>query len=87
MGVAILTSVATFVLMAPHDCSDMERALLVLWGTIAAIFLASVAVVGVVAWRIAANMAGRLAIVAAYGVVMLSSYVVVAFGLMVAFNC
>jgi len=87
MVVAAFTSLAIIALMEPHSCSDMGRALLVLWGTIAAVFLASVAVVGVVAWKIVAGVAGRLAIVAAYGVVMLASYVVIAFGLMVAFNC
>ena len=87
MGVAILTSRAIMILMAPHGCSDMGRALLVLWGTIAAVFLASVVVVGVVAWKIVAGATGRLAIVAVYGVVMLASFVVIAFGLMVAFNC
>ena len=87
IGVAALTSLAITTLMEPHGCSAMIRALLVLWGTIAAVFLASVAVVGVVAWKIVAGIAGRLAIVAVYGVVMLASYVVIAFGLMVAFNC
>jgi hypothetical protein len=87
IGVAAFTSLAIMILMEPHSCSAMGRALLVLWGTNAAVFLASVAVVGVVAWRIVAGVAGRLAIVAAYGLVMLASYVVIAFGLMVAFNC
>ena len=40
-----------------------------------------------VAWKIVAGATGRLAIVAVYGVVMLASFVVIAFGLMVAFNC
>ena len=87
MGVAAFTSIAIMILMKPHSCSDMSRALLVLWGTIAAVFLASVAVVGVVVCKIVAGVAGRLAIVAVYGVTMLASYVVVAFGVMVAFNC
>jgi hypothetical protein len=87
MVVAGFTSLAIMILMEPHGCSAMGRALLVLWGTIAAVFLASVAMVGVVAWKIVAGVAGRLAIVAAYGVAMLASYVVIAFGLMVAFNC
>ena len=87
MAVAAFTSLAIMILMAPHSCSAMGRALLVLWGTIAGVFLVSVAMVGVVAWKIVAGVAGRLAIVAVYGVVMLASYVVIAFGLMVAFNC
>jgi hypothetical protein len=87
IGVAVVTSLAIIILMEPHSCSAMGRALLVLWGTIAAVFLTSVAMVGVVAWKIVAGVAARLAIVAAYGVAMLASYIVIAFGLMVAFNC
>jgi len=89
MGVAIFIALLAIIIlmMEPHSCSTMGRALLVLWVTIAAVFLASAAVVGVVAWKIVADTAGRLAIVAVYGVMMLASYVVIAFGLMVAFNC
>ena len=61
--------------------------LVTLWKVIAGVFLASVAVVGVGAWRIVPGGAGRWATVGVYGVAMLASYVVVAFGLMVAFNC
>jgi hypothetical protein len=85
---ACITSLAFItILMEPPSCSAIGQALLVLWGTIAALFLASVAVVGVVAWKIVVGVAGRLAIMAVYGVLMLVSYVVIAFGLMVAFNC
>ena len=81
------TSLTTMVLMDSNSCSAATRAMLVLWVIIAALFLASVAVVGVLAGKVVAGIAGRLAIVGLYGVVMLVSYVVVAFGLMVAFNC
>ncbi len=69
------------------NCGDMGRALVMLWKTIGGVFLASIVVVGVVAWRIVPGVGGRWATVAVYGVAMLASYVVVAFGLMVAFNC
>ncbi len=87
VGAAIFTSVALMILMQPHNCTDFGRALLVLWGTIAALFLASVAVVGVVAWKAIQGIAGCLAIVAIHGTAMLGSYIVIAFGLMVLFNC
>ncbi len=89
MGVAIFIALLAIMIlmMEPHSCSTMSQTLVALWVTIAAVFLASAAVVGVVAYKIVAGIAGRLAIVAVYGVVMLTSYVIIAFGLMVAFNC
>ncbi len=88
MGVAVLIILlAILILLEPHNCSAMGRALLVLWGTIAAVFLTSVVVVGVVAWKIIPDTSGRVAIVAVYGLAMLVSYVFIAFGLMVVFNC
>ena len=87
IAVAAFTSLAIMMLMKPYSCSEMGRALLVLWGTIAAVFLASVAVVGVGAWKIIAAVAARWAIVILYGAVMLASYIAIAFGLMVGFNC
>jgi len=51
-------------MMEPHSSRAMSQALVALWVTIAAVFLASAAVVGVVAWKIVAGIAGRLAIVA-----------------------
>lgn len=89
IGVAILVvALAIMILMmGSYNCGDMGRALIVLWLLLAALFLASVVVVGVVAWRSIASTAGRWATLIAYGVVMLASYVVFAFGLMVLFNC
>jgi hypothetical protein len=89
MGMAIFIALLTIMvlMMEPHSCSTMSQALVALWVTIAVVFLASAAVVGVGAWKIVEGIAGRLTIVVVYGVVMLVSYVVIAFGLMVAFNC
>ena len=61
--------------------------MLVLWVTIAVIFLASVFVVRNLAWKIIPGLAGRLAIVITYGVALLASYLIIAFVLLVAFNC
>jgi hypothetical protein len=69
------------------NCGAVGRALPVLWGTIAMVFLASVIVVGVAVWKVISGIAGRLVVVAAYGVAMLVTYVGIAFGLMVVLNC
>ena len=90
IGIAILVvALAIMILMmGSYNCSDMGRALIVLWLLLAALFLASVVVVGVVAWRSIASTVGRWAtVIVAYGIVMLASFVVFAFGLMVLFNC
>ena len=78
---------ASMVFIDTTKCGAVSRALPVLWITIAVVFLASVVVVGVKARKIIPGVAGRRAIVAVYGVVMLASFVVIAFGLLVAFNC
>jgi hypothetical protein len=88
MGATVLITLLTIIfLMDTTSCSSVSRALAVLMGTTAVVFLASVAVVGVGAWKVIAGVAARLAIVLAYGVLMLASYVVVTCGLMVVFNC
>ena len=88
MGVAAcIVTLAIMSLMDETSCSAMSRAMLVLWGTIAVVFIASVVVVGVVAGKVFPGAAGRWAIVAVHGVALLVSYVVIACGLMVAFNC
>jgi len=87
MVVCACTSLTTISLTGTHSCGAVSRALGVMLVTMAALFLASIAVGGVVARKIVGHVAGCLAIVALYTVVMLGSYVVIAFGLMVAFNC
>lgn len=88
MGMAVLVvTLAIMILSEPHSCSAMSRALLVLWTAIAALFLASTLVVGVVAWRVIPSVQQRWAIVIVYGMMLLASYVLIAFGLLVAFNC
>ena len=98
IGLAIGTYIATLIVAAlavlilmtvmdPRGCSDLSQALLVLLGTIAALFLASGVAVGVAAWKVVPGKAGRFALLAAYGVALLLRYIVIAFGLMVALNC
>ena len=85
--VAALVALIVMTVMDPRNCTDLSQALLVLWGTIATLFLASVVAVGVVAWKIVPGTAGRFVILAVYGIALMASYAVIAFGLMVAFNC
>lgn len=82
LAAAILLSV-----LAPRGCNAMSQALLVLWVTIAALFLASGIAVSVAAWKRLSHTAGTIVLVAVYALVLLTSYLVIAFGLMVAFNC
>ena len=85
--VAALAALIVMTVMDPRGCSDLSQALLLLWGTIAALFLASVGAVGVAVWKMAPGTAARFVILAVYGSALLASYVVIAFGLMVALNC
>jgi hypothetical protein len=88
MGVTVLITVLTIIfLVDTHNCGSVERGLMVLGGTTAVLFLASVAVVGVRAWKAVPGIAERLTVVVGYGAMMLASYVVIACGLMVVFNC
>lgn len=88
MGVTVLITLLTIIfLVDTHSCSSVSRALAVLGGTTAVVFLASVAVVGVRAWKVIPVVADRLGTVVVYGVMMLASYVVMTCGLMVLFNC
>ena len=65
----------------------MSQALVVMWIIIAVVFLISVIVVGVVAQKIDPGFAVRFAIVTLFGIALLVSYIVIAFGLLVLFNC
>ena len=82
-----IAALAILIFIEPHSCSTMIQALLALWGTIAAVFLASIALVRVFIWKVIPGAAGRAAVVIVYGLVLLVSYIFIAFGLMVLFNC
>ena len=87
LGLAVLVIVLTTLLMDTTNCGSVERGLMVMGGTTAVVFLASVAVVGVGVWKAIPGVAERLAIVVGYGAMMLASFVVISCGLMVVFNC
>jgi len=84
---AALAALIVMTVMAPRGCSDLSQALLVMWLVIAVLFLASCVTVGVAVRRATADRAGRVVLLAAYIAALLISYVVIAFGLMVALNC
>ncbi|MEA3334657.1 MAG: hypothetical protein U9R25_02030 [Chloroflexota bacterium] len=75
------------ILIEPHSCSTMGRAPVGLWMTIGVVFLASVVLVGALGWKTSPDIADFLVTIAAYGLAILASYVVIAFGSMVPFNC
>lgn len=86
--IAVLIIVISFIFVIDaHSCSAMGRALLALGGTLAGVFIVSLVVVGITAWKIIPNTAGRLITVAVHGVSLLVTYVGFVFGMLVAFNC
>jgi hypothetical protein len=87
ISAAALAALIVMTVMAPRGCGDLSRALTVMWLVIAALFVASGVAVGVSAWQLVPDQVGRIILVTLYGVVLLASYFVVAFGLMVALNC
>jgi hypothetical protein len=83
----LITLLTILLLVDTHSCSSVSGGLALLAGTTALVCLASVAVVGVRAWKVVPGTSDRVAIVFVYGVLMLVSYVVITCGLMVVFNC
>jgi len=88
MGVTVLIIVLSImVFIDTTNCGAISRALPVLWGVIAVLFIASVVVVRNIVWKVIPDAGGRLAVVIVYGLAMLASYVFIGFGLMVVLNC
>lgn len=88
LGLAVLITVLTTLLLVDTtDCRSVEQGLMVMAGTTAVVFLASVVVVGV---RVSKDMPGaaeRWGIVVGYGAMLVATFVVITCGLMVVFNC
>ena len=88
LAIAIIVSAIIILYGAEvSNCGTMNKALVALWIVLGALFLSSVALIEVAAWKTYPGCGGRLAVLAAYGIVLLVSYVVLAFGLMILFNC
>ena len=86
--VAIFSIVfAVMFLIDTHNCSAMAQALAALSVTLAVEFLISIVVVGIVLRRVVPKRAGCLALVGLHGIALLATYILIAFGLLLAFNC
>ena len=83
----LIIAISLMFLIDTHKCSALGPSLLALWGTIAVMFLISGIIVGIIAWKIMPSIAGRLVVVAVHGVSLLVTYIGIALGLLVAFNC
>jgi hypothetical protein len=83
----IIIVLAIMLLSGSNSCSTMGRAMVTLWITIAVVFLVSVLVVRGVAWKITPKTPARWTMVIVHGLALLVSYVLITFGLLIAFNC
>jgi hypothetical protein len=85
--IIIALAIVILISLEVTNCSTMSQAMLGLWMILALVFLTSLILIGVVAWKIYSGFGGRLAVLAVYGIAMLMSFACFAFGLMVLFNC
>jgi hypothetical protein len=69
------------------NCGKISDALGVLLTLHAFLFLASLLIVRIWAWKIYTNLAGRLAILGVYGASMVAGFIMISFGLLVILNC
>ena len=87
LGIATIGSLVIMVVLSPHGCNALGRALMTLLVVTAIEFLASTGVVGIVAWKLPLALMGRLVLTVGYVLAMLATYVVGALVLMMVFNC
>jgi hypothetical protein len=73
--------------MSPHACKEYSDTLGVLWATIGGAMCVCWVVVAFLAWRYLEGLLARGVVLTLYAVALLTMYVVIAFGLMLAFNC
>ena len=84
---AALLCGGVMIALSPHGCAALSRALLALWASMAFAACLGILIVGLLVWRLALPVLARLGIVAAFSLALLGTLVVIAFGLMIAFNC
>ena len=87
VAIFIIVFAIAIILQQSFNCSDMGRALSALWVTIALVCIGSLVAVVAATRRYAPDMTVRNPVLVAYGAVILASYGVLAFGLMILFNC
>jgi hypothetical protein len=70
-----------------RNCNTLSTAMVGLWIILGGVFIASLGLIEAFAWKTYPGCGARLAVLVAYGLALMVSYVVLAFGLMIAFNC
>jgi hypothetical protein len=89
MSLALIIAVLAIIIlmMKTANCTEMGHALLLLWATIAVVCIASVFVYVALARKYVSGFSYLNFTAFAYAAALLPSYFVIAFGLMVLFNC
>jgi len=87
MGLAVLTIVLAILILYSSSCGAISRAIPVVLGVIAAIFIASGFIVRNIVRKVLPERSQRLAAVILYALALLVSYPFIAFVLLVIFNC
>lgn len=85
--VAVIASAITMALLAPRGCGAVSDAVGVLFVLISVLFVASAVAVGLRAHKSTVQAGGRMAIISAYVAALVIGYIIIAFTLMLAFNC
>jgi hypothetical protein len=83
----VVVAGVVMVALQPHACAEFSRALIALWWSLGAALVACWCAMALIAWMCLTSLLARGAVLALYGLALLATYVVIAFGLMVAFNC
>lgn len=84
---AVMTTFVAMLIMSPKSCSDYSQTAGVIWLIVAVLFFASIVLAGILARRAFVRIAARVATVVLYAAAMAVSYLLLAFTLLVAFNC
>ncbi len=90
LGTLLAAGVAAalgFVVVPTQGCRGMGDALVILWVVIGLVFCAGLAVGSALGGRLELGLAAHAALTFMIAVLLVASYVGIAFGLMIAFNC
>ncbi len=82
-----VAAVLAFVVVPKHGCRGMGDALVILWVVIGLVFCAGLAVGSALGGRLELGLATHATLTFMMAVLLVASYLGIAFGLMVAFNC
>jgi hypothetical protein len=87
LGILLVACFVAMVLLSPSGCAALGGALMVLWGILALGALSSAAAVGALLWRLELPTLARAALGGGYALAIAGTCAVVAFFLMIGFNC